>query len=204
MADAPASPEAATVPDSGLELAGRAPSPPALPFPRDVLVVFGARVRASGKPSPALRRRLEGAVAAAKRLRDPLFVVSGGQGASGPVEADVMVQTLREFGVPAEAILREPRSRDTLEQVRRVAAILDGLPEVGRVVVCTSRFHQPRCCLLLRLLGVPSEPAPMPDDRASMGTRLWLYYVLREVAATVWDVLLLGVLVTLGRGRLPG
>lgn len=170
---------------------------------RDVLIVFGAAIRSSGKPSPVLRRRLEGAVEASKRCRLPLFLVTGGQGGVDLAEADVMWQTLREHGVGAVDIVREPESRDTLEQARRCAAVLYDLPEVGRVLVCTSSWHQPRCRLLLRLLGVRCEAPPMPADFTAMGWRSWLYYVLREIAATVWDVLLLTLHRIGGRGRLP-
>lgn len=172
-------------------------------MPRDVLIVFGARVRPTGKPSPLLRRRLMGAVETAKLVRDPLFIVMGGEGASGPVEADVMWQSLREHGVPTEAIIREPLSRDTLEQARRAAAILDHLPGTGRVLVCTSPFHQPRCLILLRMLKIPAEAPRMPSDGEALGKRLLLYYGIRELAATVWDVLLLAGLILAGHGRIP-
>jgi uncharacterized SAM-binding protein YcdF (DUF218 family) len=171
---------------------------------RDVLLVFGAAIRRSGKPSPALRRRLEAAVEAGKRAKDPLYIVSGAAAGDGPAEALVMRQTLLEHGVPDAAIRCDTLSRDTLEQARRCAAILDGLPRLGRVVVCTSGFHQPRCRLLLRLLGIKAEGTPMAGERRLMGTRGWLYYVLRECAATLWDAALLAGLVALGRGRLAG
>ena len=170
---------------------------------QDVLLVFGAAIRRSGKPSPVLRRRLEAAVEAGKRAKDPLYVVSGAAAGDGPPEAMVMRQTLLEHGVPEAAIRQDTLSRDTLEQARRCAAILDALPAPGRVVVCTSAFHQPRCRLLLRMLGFRTEGTPMPAERVAMGMRGWLYYVLRECAATAWDALLLTGLMAAGRGRLP-
>ena len=172
---------------------------------RDVVIVFGAAIRRSGKPSPVLRRRIEGAVEAGKRCRNPLYLVTGGVGRIDLPEADVMSHTLREYGVPAAAILREPVSRDTLEEVRRCAAILAAMPDHRRVLVCTSRWHQPRCRILLRLLGVRTKAPRMPDDRRPMGRRAWLYYSLREIPAILWDVALLLGLLALGRGHLdPG
>jgi uncharacterized SAM-binding protein YcdF (DUF218 family) len=168
----------------------------------DVLVVFGARVRPPGVPSPVLLRRLEGAVAAGEACRDPLYLVMGGEGGSGPPEADVMAQVLRERGVAPARILRERRSRDTLEQARRVAAILADMRGVGRVLVCTSPFHQPRCVLLLRMLGVRAERAAMPGDRAGLGLRRLVYFIGREAIASFWDGLLLACLIVLRRGPL--
>jgi uncharacterized SAM-binding protein YcdF (DUF218 family) len=169
----------------------------------DVLIIFGARVRRSGKPSPLLARRIDGALEAARGLRDPLFLVMGGGGESGTVEADVIGQTLRERAVPAEIILRERHSRDTLEQVRRAAGILGTLPGHGRVLVCTSPFHQPRCRLLLRMLGLRAEAPPMPADRPSIGSARLAYYVVREIVAIAWDGALLAGLIACQRGRLP-
>ena len=169
---------------------------------RDVVIVFGAAIRRSGKPSPVLRRRLKGAVEAGKRCRDPLYLVTGGVGRVDLPEADVMSQTLREYGVPATSILREPESRDTLEEVRRCAAILAARRDVRRVLVCTSRWHQPRCRLLLAMLGVKTRAPGMPGDRRPMGRRAVLYYRLREVPATLWDVTLLLCLLARGRGHL--
>ncbi len=163
---------------------------------RDVLIVFGARVLPSGEPSPLLRRRLAGALAAAAACHDPWFLVMGGGG-----EALAMRQVLGGHGVAWERILVERESRDTLEQARRAAAILAGLPGHGRVLACTSPFHQPRCLLLLRLAGVRAERPPMPPDRLGHGPRLRC--VAREFVAAVWDAGLLCLLRLTGRGPLP-
>jgi uncharacterized SAM-binding protein YcdF (DUF218 family) len=168
---------------------------------RDVLIVLGARVLPSGEPSPLLHRRLLGAVEVARGCPDPLLLVMGGRGDTGHVEADVMAGALCRLGIAPASILVERESRDTLEQARRAAAILADLSGHNRVLVCTSRFHQPRCVLLLRLVGVRAERARMPPDPLRGG--VLLRYAAREVAATVWDAGLLCLLRLVDRAPLP-
>lgn len=167
--------------------------------PAELLLVFGAAVTATGEPTPVLQRRLEGAVAAARTCRAPLFLVMGGAARGGPVEADVMAAALMRMGVPAGQIQRERESQDTLEQARRAARFIRRGPGFDRVLVCTSPFHQPRCARLLRLLATEPELPPMPADRPGMGRSRLARYVLREALATAWDVLLLRLLLLLGR-----
>ncbi|MDP6344433.1 MAG: YdcF family protein [Alphaproteobacteria bacterium] len=161
-------------------------------------VIFGARVKPDGGPSGTLRRRVEGAHRAARGDGDAWFLATGGQGEHGPPEAEVMGRLLLELGVPDERILREAAGHDTLSSVIECIRILRGRGDAGRVLVCSSPYHAPRCQLLFRLFGVPAVRADMPGDRAALGWGKWLYYLLREAAALPYDAALaiLG-----GRGR---
>jgi len=153
------------------------------------LVVFGAAVRANGEPSGSLQRRLEGALTAAQGRVDPRFFVSGGQGAEGPPEAHVMADWLVARGVSREHILVDDLFTDTLQTVRACAKALK--PLTRRVVVCSSGYHNPRCAVLLTLAGFGAEIPTMPPDRAALGWRKFVFYVLREMVALPWDALLL-------------
>ncbi len=96
-------------------------------------------------------------------------------------------------GVDPACILVDDRSKDTLQSVRACAAMLRG--QRGRVLVCSSNYHNPRCALLLQLLGIPARIPRMPADRPALGLLRWLYMVLREAPATLYD----SVLVLTGR-----
>lgn len=157
---------------------------------RDAVIVFGAAVRADGSPSGTLRRRCEGAIAVGRGLDDPAYVVTGGLGRYPPTEAQVMRDLLFAGGVAAERIIVEDQALDTLQSVRLCAPLLRDIP-AGRVFVCSSGYHNPRCALLLRMSGFKTVIPPMPADRPVLGQRKWLYYCLREVPATLWDMLLL-------------
>lgn len=165
------------------------------------LVVFGAAVRPDGTPSGTLSRRVEGAATLGRRLHGTRYIVTGGVGRHGPAEAVVMRDLLIGHGVEADRIVLEDQAHDTLSSIYRCKEILDGRADVGRVIVCSSPYHNPRCRLLFRMLGVPAEIDRMPADRPHLGTVKWLYYIVRELPAIAWDALLL--LIDRARGRTP-
>lgn len=146
-------------------------------------IVFGAVLRPDGSPGPALLRRIEGALAAAKGDPDAVFLVTGGQPRSDVTEAAVMARLLREAGIAADRILIEDAAVNTRDSALRCAAMLRERPTLGPVLACSDRFHQPRCVWLLRRAGIEAVAAPMPDERPAMRMNAWLYYRLREAAA---------------------
>jgi vancomycin permeability regulator SanA len=155
------------------------------------LVIFGARLRPDGSAGPALKRRVAGALAAARGRSDAVFLVTGAQPRSGVTEAAVMRDLLRESGVSDDRILVESAAHNTRSSAINCAAILRTRPDLGPILVCSDRFHQARCVLLLRLCGIEGEAAAMPDERGEMRRQLWLFYRLREFAAMPYDALML-------------
>ena len=153
-------------------------------------VIFGAAVRPDGTPSGTLRRRVEGAVAAAAADPTGCFMPTGGVGHYPPAEADVMKSLLLAADIAPERIVTEPDSTDTLESVLACAALLRARDDVERVIVCTSSYHAPRCVWLLGRAGTPAVAARIPSDRAALGLTKWAWYHVREVPAFVWDTIL--------------
>jgi uncharacterized SAM-binding protein YcdF (DUF218 family) len=154
-------------------------------------VIFGAAVQKDGQPSPALRRRIEGALSAAGNEPSARFMPTGGKGKSGFVEAEVLRRILLESGVPSGHILVEPWGRNTLESARHCDMLLRAAGNVEYVIPCTSPYHLARCAVLLRLQGWPVRLVPMPSDlRKVPWWRLLLYYI-KECAALPCDVALL-------------
>jgi uncharacterized SAM-binding protein YcdF (DUF218 family) len=158
---------------------------------RDYLIVFGAAVTGRGRPSPVLAQRIAGACAWAERDGTAMVIATGAVGGTGIVEANVIAEQLVACGIAKERILVEPCGRDTLESVRFCHRILMARGDVGRVVCCTSTFHQRRCALLFRLLGYRTARPPMPARWGRVGTMLYLRWVAKEVLATPYDALLL-------------
>lgn len=165
------------------------------------LIIFGAAVHADGTPSGTLARRVKGALLAAKAYSDPCFMPTGGQGANGYVEAIVMRNMLIAAGIPANRIIMEDKARDTLESVRRCDALLRRRDNVTHVEACTSRYHLPRCALLLRLMGWSVQIPHMPADYGKVSTRKLIVYVLKEILATPYDATLLIVTRVIGKRR---
>jgi uncharacterized SAM-binding protein YcdF (DUF218 family) len=157
----------------------------------DYYIIFGATVREDGRPSGTLARRIQGALEAAASNPRSRFMPTGGQGASGHVEAEVVRRLLRDAGVPLGHIVVEPRARDTLQSIRLCDTLLRTAGDVDRVIPCTSRYHVPRCALLLRLLGWRVRLTPMPSDLGHLPLWKLATFYLKELIALPYDIILL-------------
>lgn len=158
---------------------------------RDYVVIFGAAVRPGGRPSPALRHRIEGALAWVRDHPAAMIMPTGGVGKHGPAEAVAMRRALIESGVAASRIVLERYGRDTLESVRLCHQLLQERGDCRRIVCCTSTYHQPRCVLLFRLLGYTVVVPKVPNTMGRMSRTTYGKLVVREFAATPYDSLLL-------------
>lgn len=169
---------------------------PSEPEPDVIIVIFGAAVRPDGRPSQALRDRVDAAVRFGAGFVRPQFIPTGAKGRYGDAEATVMGRRLMEAGFPAPAIREETTGTDTLSSVRAVARLVRGrLP----VYACTNGYHLPRCLVLLWIAGVRARACPPPPVPLDTGRwRRW-YWRLREIPALPYDVLLMVGLRVLGR-----
>jgi vancomycin permeability regulator SanA len=154
-------------------------------------VIFGARLRPDGSPGPALKRRVAGALAAAQGQSEAHFLITGAQPRGGRTEAAVMRDLLRKAGIPESRLVVEDAAHNTRSSAIYCAAILRARPDLSPVLVCSDRFHQARCVLLLRACGVMARAAAMPDERTAMRRQVWLFYRLRELAAIPYDALMI-------------
>jgi uncharacterized SAM-binding protein YcdF (DUF218 family) len=147
-------------------------------------------VRPGGRPSTTLLLRVEAAAAFGARLREPLFVPTGGVGRHGPSEASVMAALLEARGVPPERILLEETGTDTLSSARAVADLLRRRGITASVFAASSLYHLPRCLMLLRLMGLPARAAVPPIVPAATVWWRRCYWWLREVPALPYDAAL--------------
>lgn len=171
----------------------------------DYLIVFGAAVRPDGSPSGTLRRRIRTAVGMAENSRAVRYLVTGGLVRHPPAEAVVMRRLLLEMGAREDQILIEDRARNTRQSASLCAAILRQRDDVADVLLCSSRYHLPRCRMLLRLNGVRCRSGAASDDARAVGRGRYAYSWFREFVAMPLDALL----VTTRRGwngiaRRPG
>ncbi len=148
----------------------------------DVIVVLGARALSGGRPSRAMRRRVDHAVAlfdggAANRL-----LMSGGRTGGLPPEAEIMRDLAIEAGVPEDRIHLETDSRSTLENAIYSARIL-GARGWSRPLVVTDWLHMPRAALAFRSQGIPIETSAVTRGWRDEPVSRWLYYLAREALA---------------------
>ncbi|MDF2722199.1 MAG: YdcF family protein [Paenibacillus sp.] len=126
----------------------------------DVIIVLGAAVW-NGKPSPALRDRIETALDAWNRKLAPRIIATGGIGLPGePSEAAVIKAYLVERGVPASAIYVEDQSRSTYENMQNSRAIMDqhGLRSA---VLVTHGYHALRAHMIARMFDIEATVEPV-------------------------------------------
>lgn len=146
-------------PDRGIE---------ALPA-GDAIVVLGGTIAGPGGPHRASHLidasdRLLTAYRLYRAGKAPLIVCSGGilpilgQTAERP-EAEVMCSLIKEWGVPASAVLTESGSANTRENATRSFELLSARG-VRRVLLVTSAIHMPRASATFRKVGFDVIPAP--------------------------------------------
>jgi uncharacterized SAM-binding protein YcdF (DUF218 family) len=131
--------------------------------PAGCIVVFGA-AEYSGRPSPALRARLDHAADLYARGLAPMIIVSGGAGGDPRYnEGEVGRDYLIAKGIPESNVIAETQSTGTLESAERVARIMreNGMKTALAV---SDGYHLYRAARMLRAHGVAVYAAPRPDD----------------------------------------
>ena len=166
-------------------------------------VIFGAAVRRDGKPSATLEHRVDNALALARGVPDRMFLATGGVGRYGPAEAHIIRDRLIAQGVDPGEIIIEDRATDTLESAIFCDRILRRRTDVALLVPCSSGYHNPRCALLLRILGYPVRAMRVPSDLGFVGMRSWTLYVAKEMLALPYDAALLLVKRIAGQANRP-
>ena len=137
-----------------------------------IMIVLGCQVKPWG-PSILLQDRLDKALEYFEEHPDTVIVTSGAQGADEPsTEAAAMRDYLVERGVPAEQILLEERSTNTLENIRYSLDVLaeHGYDVTADIAVVSNGFHLARVRMIwgrvcggtynLSTLAAPSSHAP--------------------------------------------
>ena len=124
----------------------------------DCIFIPGMAVYGERKPGLGLQARLERALELWKEKRAPLIVVSGGSKGDFN-ESEVMVEWLREHGVPSDAIIAESRSRSTRENAIYSAPLMHHRG-IKRALIVSQNMHLPRVKICLHDEGIETINAP--------------------------------------------
>jgi uncharacterized SAM-binding protein YcdF (DUF218 family) len=151
----------------------------------DVIVVLGARVWPSGRPSDALARRTLHSVKLYKEGLAATIVCSGALGTFPPTEAQAAARLAMDQGVPPEAIVLEEQGHSTEESAFFVSEIMRARGW-QRAIVVSDAYHLWRAKLLFGKAGVEAYPSPAHDERYPLLKRAYLYHLGREVVAVAW------------------
>ena len=146
---------------------------------QDVIIVLGAQVRGK-KITNSLKRRLDRGIAYLKENPETRVVVSGGQGKGEDVtEAFAMAQYLVSHGIAEEQISLEEKSRNTYENLKYSALLVDSMDD--RIGIVSNNFHIYRSLLLGRQIGYTR----LYGIAAGCNPILFLNYMVREFFAVM-------------------
>lgn len=147
--------------------------------PVRVAVVFGAGLWRDGSPTPVLRDRVATAAALYHAGKVEKLLLSGDNRFVDYNEPEAMRRYARQLGVPDEALVLDYAGRRTYDTCYRAGAIFG----VRQAVLVTQAYHLPRALYTCRALGI--EAVGVPADRRAYRRGPYLYWNLREVAATL-------------------
>jgi vancomycin permeability regulator SanA len=155
--------------------------------PADAAVIFGARVYASGAPSPLLADRIRTGIELYKAGLAPKLIMSGGDGADGFNEARVMRDVAVADGVDPTAVLIDPSGVTTEATVANTMTLLAANSGVAPKIMAVSQaYHLPRVQLSFATAGIDvltvpaADPIPigeMPVLVAREVPAFWVYYL---------------------------
>lgn len=151
-----------------------------------IMIILGCQVKPWG-PSILLQDRLDKALEYFEAHPDTVIVTSGAQGADEPsTEAAAMRDYLVERGVPAEQILLEERSTNTLENIRYSLDVLaeHGYDVTADIAIVSNGFHLARVRMIWgRVCGGTYNLSTLAAPSSHMPSRLKMY--VREPLALV-------------------
>ncbi len=133
----------------------------------DTVIVLGAGIWPDGRPTLALKLRLDKAIEYYKENPHVNIVVSGGQGPNEPYsEALAMEEYLINRKVPEEKIFKEDKSTSTRENFEFSRRIMN-LPndKIEKIVFITNDFHVFRARILARRFGFDAYAIAAPTPR---------------------------------------
>ena len=126
------------------------------------IIVLGAKVHPDGSMSKSLQYRCDAAMAAWKQGAAPKLILCGGKVGEAPCsEASVMEKYLLVKGMPADALILEDASQNTVENLKFARDIMakNGFADAA---IVTSDYHVQRAIWIarkfaIRACGVPAK-----------------------------------------------
>lgn len=148
--------------------------------PADVIIVLGAAAY-DAKPSPVFEERIRHGIDLYKRGLARTLIFTGGYGGLGArfSEAQVGRRYALRQGVPEKAILIESVSRNTHENLRQAAALMQ-THDLHRAIVVSDPLHMARALRISGELGISAVGSPTPTTRFRTFATRWRF-LLAEV-----------------------
>ena len=156
----------------------------------DYLLVLGAKVSRNGRPSLALKNRIDAAFDYLIAHPDAVAILSGGQGPDEPMtEAQCMFGQLTAMGIDPARLWLEDRSTSTWENLKFTLALIEEKTgaKPGHIALLSNEFHLYRAGLFAKRFGLETVGVPAKTTLPV----LKINYFIREAIA-VWHYYLIG------------
>lgn len=155
----------------------------------DCMIVLGARIHPDGKMSHALQYRCETALRLWREGLAKTIFLCGGQCTMDPCpEAGVMRAFFLQNGVPADCLIVEDQSTNTIQNLRNAKEIMEARSYACAAMI-TSDYHLSRALWIARDVGIDVWGIAAPSPHTLKGfikTRSkeaasWLLYLQRKM-----------------------
>lgn len=145
----------------------------------DCIMVLGAGIRDDETPTPMLKDRLDMGIMLYKKGLAPKILLTGDNGTEEHNEIHVMLNYVRNAGVPDEDIFCDHAGFSTYDSMFRAKDIF----EIEKMIVVTQTYHEYRSLYIAEKLGLQVKGAAS-DQMMYSGQPI---REIREVAARVKD-----------------
>ena len=141
---------------------------------RDFIIVLGCWFKEDGTLPPLLRGRADRAIDFWRKQKEATgkeawLIPSGGQGPDEPMpEAEAIRRYMVDRGIPAEKILTEDRSKNTLQNMAFARELILAKDPEGQVAFATTNYHVFRS-------GVWAAEAGLRAEGMGSRTRWWFW-----------------------------
>ena len=147
----------------------------------DAVMILGALVYHSGRPSPLLADRLDYGYELYIQGKAKKILVSGDHGQKEYDEVNAMMEYLMAKGVPREDIFMDHAGFNTYDSMYRAKAIFG----IETLLISTQDFHIARSVYIARKLGIDAYGYPCEDKPMYNMRRLKLRESLARVKAVM-------------------
>lgn len=126
------------------------------PIRSDCIIILGCSVYGT-VPSPFLTARIEEGLRLYNEGYGKYIIVSGGQGINEEIsEAEAMKRYLLSKGMDPSRIIKEDKSRDTMQNLTNSKKIMNQMNFKSAVIV-SNKFHLKRSLLIAKEIGIEAS-----------------------------------------------
>lgn len=151
----------------------------------DTIIVLGTPADADGNPTPTQLARVTEAVHEYERGVAPRMILTGGAAHNQYVEAAVMARTAEAQGIPASAIVVEPKAMDTIQNACFADRIMQAHGWASAEII-SSASHLPRVGMIFSRLPVKWRTHAAPALEPEAGGESTLVEILKTAHYLTW------------------